>query len=47
MFSDILFDNIIVTDNEETANQFAAQTYDVKRKYIDKKSVSTSFEMFY
>lgn len=40
MSSNILFDNIIITDNEEAADQFAAQTYDVKRKYIDKKSVS-------
>lgn len=38
MSSDILFDNLIITDDVEVADEFASQTFDIKRKYIDKES---------
>lgn len=38
MSSDILFDNLIITDDIEVAKDFAAKTFDIKRKYIDKES---------
>lgn len=40
MSSDILFDNIVVTDDESSADEWAAQTYDLKRKHLDKQAVS-------
>lgn len=40
MSSDILFDNIILTDDEEVAKEWAAQTYDLKRKIIDREAES-------
>lgn len=40
MSSDILFDNIIVTDDEDYAAEWAEQTYDLKRKHLDKQAVS-------
>lgn len=43
MSSDILFDNFVITDTEELANAWAAQTYDLKRKQIDKDAVSFYF----
>lgn len=41
MSADILFDNIIVTDNEEVADQWAALGYDLKRDKINSEAVST------
>ncbi|XP_055682566.1 calnexin-like isoform X4 [Lutzomyia longipalpis] len=38
MSSDILFDNIIITDDTVAADQWAAQTYDLKRKQIDREA---------
>ncbi|XP_059616199.1 calnexin-like [Phlebotomus argentipes] len=38
MSSDILFDNIIITDDAAAADQWAAQTYDLKRKQIDREA---------
>ncbi|XP_055836972.1 calnexin isoform X2 [Episyrphus balteatus] len=38
MSSDILFDNLIITDDIEVATDFASKTFDIKRKYIDKES---------
>lgn len=38
MSSDILFDNLVITDDIEVAKEFAAKTFDIKRKYIDKES---------
>lgn len=40
MSADILFDNIIVTDDERNAAEWAEQTYDLKRKHLDKQAVS-------
>uniref|UniRef100_U5EYL6 Putative calnexin n=1 Tax=Corethrella appendiculata TaxID=1370023 RepID=U5EYL6_9DIPT len=38
MSSDILFDNLIITDDETAARDWAAQTFDLKRKIIDKEA---------
>lgn len=38
MSSDILFDNLIIVDDEALARDWAAQTYDLKRKLIDKEA---------
>ncbi|XP_061401879.1 calnexin [Musca vetustissima] len=38
MSNDILFDNIIITDDLDVAIDYAAKTFDLKRKYIDKES---------
>lgn len=43
MSSDILFDNLIITDDEDVARDWAAQTFDLKRKLIDREAVSTLF----
>lgn len=40
MSSDILFDNLVITDDVDTADEWAAQTYDLKRKQIDREAVS-------
>lgn len=42
MSSDILFDNIVVTDDESAADEWAQQTYDLKKKHLDKQAVSVS-----
>lgn len=42
MSSDILFDNIIITDDEAVADDWAAQTYDLKRSQINKEAVSNN-----
>lgn len=46
MSADILFDNIIVTDDESNAAEWAEQTYDLKRKHIDKQAVSFEVNSF-
>ncbi|XP_037945089.1 calnexin isoform X2 [Teleopsis dalmanni] len=38
MSSDILFDNLLLTDDIAAALNFAEQTFNLKRKYIDKES---------
>lgn len=38
MSSDILFDNLIIVDDEALARNWAAQTYDLKRKLIDREA---------
>ncbi|KAI9584994.1 calnexin isoform X1 [Glossina fuscipes] len=40
MSNNILFDNLIITDDVNVALDYATQTFDVKRKYIEKKSDS-------
>ncbi|XP_016952796.1 calnexin isoform X1 [Drosophila biarmipes] len=40
MSSDILFDNLIITDDVEVARDFAANSFDIKRRYIDRESGS-------
>jgi calnexin len=45
MSSDILFDNIVITDSEDLANDWAAETYDLKRKVIDKEAESVLSKM--
>ncbi|XP_023037148.1 calnexin-like [Drosophila willistoni] len=34
MSPDILFDNLIITDDIEVAREFAAQTFDIKRRFL-------------
>ena len=41
MSSDILFDNIVVTDDERHATEWAEKTYDLKRQHLDKQAVSS------
>ena len=43
MSSDILFDNLIITDDLDIAIDYASKTFDIKRKYIDKESVSICY----
>jgi hypothetical protein len=40
MSNDILFDNIVITDDEAHAYEWAQQTYDLKRKHLDSQAVS-------
>lgn len=40
MSNNILFDNLLITDDENVADEWAAQTYDLKKKQIDKDAVS-------
>ncbi|KAH8267832.1 hypothetical protein KR026_008474 [Drosophila bipectinata] len=40
MSSDILFDNLIITDDVDVAREFAANSFDIKRRYIDRESES-------
>lgn len=40
MSGNILFDNILIADNEEIAEQWAAQGYDLKRDKIQTEAVS-------
>lgn len=47
MSSDILFDNIVITDDESHATEWAHQTYDLKRKYLDKQAVSTFYKLIF
>ena len=35
----ILFDNIIITDDESVADAWAAETFDLKKKKLDKDGV--------
>lgn len=36
----ILFDNIIITDDKSVADNWAAETFDLKRRKLDKDGVS-------
>jgi calnexin len=36
----ILFDNIIITDDKTVADNWAAETFDFKRRKLDKDGVS-------
>ncbi|XP_023164641.1 calnexin isoform X2 [Drosophila hydei] len=38
MSNEILFDNLIVTDDVDVAREFAANSFDIKRRYIDRES---------
>jgi calnexin len=40
MSNDLLFDNIVITDNEAHANEWASQTFDLKRRHLEKQAVS-------
>lgn len=42
MSNNILFDNILITDDFVVADEWAAVTFDLKRKQIDLQSVSHS-----
>lgn len=46
MSAEILFDNIIITSDEDAADDWAAKTYDIKRKQIDRESVSNFIDIF-
>jgi hypothetical protein len=41
MSDNILFDNIIITDSLIVAEQYAADSFDIKRFRLDKQAVST------
>lgn len=43
MSQDILFDNLLITDDIIVAQEWAALTFDLKRKQIDLESVSNLF----
>lgn len=43
MSNNILFDNFFITDDESVADEWSAQTYDLKKKQIDKDAVSVLF----
>uniref|UniRef100_A0A336MBZ8 CSON014864 protein n=1 Tax=Culicoides sonorensis TaxID=179676 RepID=A0A336MBZ8_CULSO len=38
MSGDILFDNLVISDDESVVRDWASQTYDLKRKQIDRQS---------
>lgn len=40
MSTDILFDNIVVTDDEKYADEWAMYTYDLKKQHLDNQAVS-------
>ena len=40
MSNQILFDNFIVTDDPNVADHWAAQTFDLKKKKMEKEAVS-------
>jgi hypothetical protein len=42
MSDNILFDNIIITDSLIVAEQYAADSFDIKRFRLDKQAVSTA-----
>jgi calnexin len=43
----ILFDNIIITDDETVADSWAAETFDLKRRKLDKDGVSVTSMVIY
>lgn len=45
MSQDILFDNVIITEEWAIADKWAADTFDKKRLKISKDSVSTRYYM--
>lgn len=47
MSKDILFDNIIITDEYVVAERWAADTFDKKRQKIAKESVSIKFRLLF
>lgn len=44
MSQDILFDNLLVTDDYVVAEQWTSLTFELKRKQIDKEAVSKLFQ---
>lgn len=46
MSPDILFDNLIITDDEDVAKQWASETFEVNRLRIAQESVSILFLSF-
>jgi hypothetical protein len=40
MSDNILFDNFIITDDKLVSEQWAAETFDLKRNLVDKDQVS-------
>lgn len=47
MSDDILFDNIMITDNIQDAQQFAAETFDLKIMKLEKGQVSLWFYLYF
>ncbi len=47
MSDNILFDNIIITDDKLVAEQWAAETFDLKRNLADRDQVRNAFERLY
>lgn len=45
MSDNILFDNLIITDDKLVAEQWAAETFDLKRNLVDKDQVQTLFNV--
>jgi len=43
MTDQILFDNFIVTDNENVLQDWNSKTFDLKKRIMDKDSVSIGF----
>lgn len=46
MSQDILFDNLLVTDDYVVAEEWTSMTYELKRQQIDKEAVSKLFLSF-
>lgn len=40
MSSDILFDNLVITDDEDLANEWAEKTFNLKKQQLEKQAVS-------
>jgi calnexin len=46
MSDDILFDNLLITDSLITAEQWSADSFDIKTIKLDKQAVSQFFNIF-
>lgn len=46
MSTDIFFDNILITDDEEVAAKWAEETFEVRRARIAEESVSNFLVLF-
>lgn len=42
MSDNILFDNIIITDDKKVSDQWAAETFDLKRDIVDRDQVRSA-----
>lgn len=46
MSDGIYFDNIVITDDKSVAEQWAKETWELKRKKVDKGAVNNWFLQF-